>query len=316
MNGEAIDAVYMWVDDSFPGYLESRNRYAAIPQDLSANRTRDNLETLKYSLRALRRHAPWIGHIYIVACAPQRPRWLADEMPGLSVIPHDKIMDAGDLPTFNSFAIQSCLHRIPGLSRRFLQFDDDVLLSAPVTPASFADGAGRLRVFQRFGHTPGAQMRAAAAQSSWNAALAQCNFLLDSAFGKAKRPTFTHAPLLIDRDWWAEMIGHWPEHFAHTRSSRFRATGNIVPDYLYPHFLLATGRASRVSHWATYRETFYYPLEDYVAYLRWKMLQFKCLQPRTLCLNDNFGEQPNGRAVAYIRRFLDAAYPVKSAFER
>lgn len=315
-DGEPIDAVYMWVDDSFPGYLDLLSRYATVSQDSSANRTRDNLDTLKYSLRSLQMYAPWLRHIYIVACAPQRPRWLAAQTPGLTVIHHDAILDAADLPTFNSFAIQSALHNIPGLSRRFLQFDDDVLLTAPVTPGDFADDKGRLRVFQRLRHTPDAGLRDAENLSRWDASLAYSNFLLNAAFGARARPTFTHAPLLIDCDWWAQMIARWPDAFAHTRQSRFRASYNVVPDYLYPHFLLGTNRATPVSTWRTYCETFYFPLEDYAIYIRWKLAQLALLRPKTLCLNDNFGAEPNSSAEAQIRRFLEKAYPLKSPFER
>ena len=90
---EPIDVVYMWVDDNFPGYRDLLNRYAAIPQDTNPNRTRDNLDTLKYSLRSLAAFMPWLRHIYVVCCAPQKPRWMAAETPGLTIVHHDAIMD-------------------------------------------------------------------------------------------------------------------------------------------------------------------------------------------------------------------------------
>ena len=314
-DAEPIDAVYMWVDDSFPGYLDLLGQYAGVAQDKSANRTRDNLDTLKYSIRSLRMYAPWLRNIFIVSCAPQKPRWLAEDVAGLTVIHHDAFMDAAMLPTFNSFAIQSCLHRIPGLSKRFLQFDDDVLLSAPVRPEDFADPSGRLRIFRRFRHTPSEDIRDQDGISRWNASLAHCNHLLNAAFGARARPTFTHAPLLIDRQWWEEMIAFWPEDFAHTRQSRFRAKRNVVPDYLYPHFLLGTARGINTSRLETYRTTFYFALEDYVFYTWWKYALLGALKPKTICLNDNFGASPNPRVVTQIRRFLERRYPVKSPFE-
>jgi len=46
------------------------------------------------------------------------------------------------LPTFNSLSIETMLWRIPGLADHFLYFNDDVFLTAPVTPSDFfsADG--------------------------------------------------------------------------------------------------------------------------------------------------------------------------------
>lgn len=315
-DAEPIDAVYMWVDDSFPGYRETLNQYAEVKQDTNPSRTRDNLNTLKYSLRSLQMYAPWLRNIYVVSCRPQKPGWLKDDVPGLRIVHHDELMDAGILPTFNSFAIQSYLHLIPGLSKRFLQFDDDVLLSAPATMEDFADASGRLRVFRRFGHTPAEASRDLDRVSRWNASLAHSNYLLNAAFGARARPTFSHVPLLIDRDWWAEMIARWPEDFARTRTSRFRAKYNVVPDYLYPHFLLGTGRGVEVSRWRTYRDTFYFGIENYTVYALWKFAWQRAIGAKTLCLNDNFGDNPNERVVRLVRNFLERAYPAKSVFER
>ena len=48
-----IDVVYTWVDDTFPGYAEELARHAGKPADRNPNRTRDNLDLLRYSLRSL-----------------------------------------------------------------------------------------------------------------------------------------------------------------------------------------------------------------------------------------------------------------------
>jgi hypothetical protein len=309
-----IDAVFTWVDDRFPGYAEQLRRYGRGGPDLNPNRTRDNLEILKYNFRALEMFAPWIRQVYLVSCSPQVPGWLAAS-PRLKLVHHDAFMDEAVLPTFNSFAIQSYLNRLPGLSRRFIMFDDDVLLAAPVTPAHFLDRASKLRVFHRLGHTPDAAQRHSGAISPWNASLAHTNHLLDRAYGAARRPTFTHAPLFVDRDWWEEMIAKWPEDFALTRSSRFRALYNVVPDYLYPHFLLATGRGTSVSPLRTYREARYHGIENSVPWTRLGLAAATMLGPSSIGLNDGFGDDPNPAVVALVRRFLERRYPVKSPFE-
>ena len=54
------------------------------------------------------------------------------------MVNHDEIFaDASHLPSFSSPAIESNLHRIPGLSRRFIYFNDDVMLGAPTYPEDF-----------------------------------------------------------------------------------------------------------------------------------------------------------------------------------
>ena len=70
---EPIDIVYTWVDDSFPGYLDELNRYTDTAHDTNPNRTRDNLDVIRYSLRSVARHAPWVRRIYLLTCRPQVP---------------------------------------------------------------------------------------------------------------------------------------------------------------------------------------------------------------------------------------------------
>jgi hypothetical protein len=58
---EPIDVVYTWVDDQQPGYRELLSRYAKTKHDSDPARTRDNLDTLRFSLRSLQRYAPWVN---------------------------------------------------------------------------------------------------------------------------------------------------------------------------------------------------------------------------------------------------------------
>jgi hypothetical protein len=42
----------------------------------------------------------------------------------------------------------------------------------------------------------------------------------------------------------------------------------------------------------------------------------RLLRPKLIACNDNFDESPNPAVVRAMRRFLEARYPEKSAFER
>lgn len=46
-------------------------------------------------------------------------------------------LNASHLPTFSSPAIESHIHRIPGLSDKFLYLNDDVMFGAQVWPDDF-----------------------------------------------------------------------------------------------------------------------------------------------------------------------------------
>ncbi|KAA0165869.1 hypothetical protein FNF28_03374 [Cafeteria roenbergensis] len=112
-----------------------------------ANRYRDN-EELRYSLRSLFKYAPWVRNVILVTNG-QVPLWLNTDHPRIRVVTHEEIFpDSSQLPVFSSPAIEVHLHRIPGLSRRFIYFNDDVLLGADVWPDDFwSHAAGHMVYF-------------------------------------------------------------------------------------------------------------------------------------------------------------------------
>ena len=59
-------------------------------------------------------------------------------MERITLVSHSQIFrNQSHLPTFNSVAIETHLHRIPGLSRRFIYFNDDFAFQAPVSLEDF-----------------------------------------------------------------------------------------------------------------------------------------------------------------------------------
>jgi hypothetical protein len=95
-------------------------------------------------MRAVHTFAPWIRTIYLVTAA-QVPSWLNTSHPGVRIIDHRELFPnpATQLPTFNSLAIESVLHRIPGLSSHFLYFNNDCFLMRPTQLVSFYNSVNR-----------------------------------------------------------------------------------------------------------------------------------------------------------------------------
>jgi hypothetical protein len=112
------------------------------PDDtMSLNRYRDS-EELRYSLRSLVQNAPWVRHIYIIT-DNQIPYWLNLESNRLTVLSHEDIfLNKSHLPVFSSPAIEANIHRIPGLSKKFIYFNDDVFLGSRVLPEDFITRRG------------------------------------------------------------------------------------------------------------------------------------------------------------------------------
>ncbi|XP_031714770.1 N-acetylglucosamine-1-phosphotransferase subunits alpha/beta [Anarrhichthys ocellatus] len=105
-------------------------------EDVSASRFEDN-EELRYSLRSVERHAPWVRHIFIVTNG-QIPSWLNLDNPRVTVVPHQDIFQNNShLPTFSSPSIETHIHRIPGLSQKFIYLNDDVMFGKDVWPDDF-----------------------------------------------------------------------------------------------------------------------------------------------------------------------------------
>ncbi|XP_071441865.1 N-acetylglucosamine-1-phosphotransferase subunits alpha/beta [Hetaerina americana] len=97
----------------------------------------DDKEELRYSLRSVEQFAPWIRHIWLVTNG-QIPYWINLEHPRLTLVSHSEIFpNKSHLPTFGSPAIESHLHRIPGLSEKFLYLNDDMLFGKEVWPDDF-----------------------------------------------------------------------------------------------------------------------------------------------------------------------------------
>lgn len=300
-----LDVVYTWVDDRWPGYLDQLHAHAASRDDLNPNRTRDNLDLLRYSLRSLARYAPWVGNVHLFTCRPQVPAWLDTRHPRLRITHHDEVMDAALLPTFNSFAIVQHLHRLPGISARFLYFEDDMLLGRAVAPDDFI-------AYPRLSRTP---RETGAAGSPWTASVAGANRLLDERFGGGGRWVH-HFPLLMDAALWRELLDEWPGALSRTRASRFRAHDNVAPEYLYLHYARARNQLSEASLGRSYRECFYFPLENRLWQMRLQRAAVELLRPKFITLNDNFDARPDARVEAYVRALLERWLPDPSPFER
>lgn len=314
---ETIDVVYTWVDDRWPGYRAEVARYAEKPADADPARTRDNLDLLRYSLRGLERAIPNLGTVYLLTCRPQVPTWLNVSDPRIRVVHHDQIMPADILPTFNSLAIISHLHLLPGLSDRFLYVEDDMILRPPLSLTDFTTADGRTRVFPwKYWVRQLSAISDPSSEKPWNLALATTSQLVDKHYGPARRRQICHMPLMIVRADWQAVMERFSESIARTRTSRFRAAGNVDPGSLYLWSMVAEGRAVLDNESEGRRLSGYVPLEDFWPVTFLALLRARRQSFRWITLNDNFGARPSRVTEWLTRRQLQAWYPEPSGFER
>jgi hypothetical protein len=136
-------------NNSTPSVSNSSEASAVAGEEddtMSSNRYRDS-EELRYSLRSLIKYAPWIRHIYLVT-DNQIPYWLNIDTNRLTVVSHESIFtNKSHLPVFSSPAIEANLHNIPGLSKYFIYFNDDVMVGSPVVPDDFLTLGGSQKFY-------------------------------------------------------------------------------------------------------------------------------------------------------------------------
>ena len=96
-------------------------------------------------VRCVLRFMPWVRRIYILlAQESQVQPWMKElaenrevQWPEVRVVFHREFMPQWALPTFNSCAIEMFLHKIPGLSERFVYGNDDMFPLSELRESDF-----------------------------------------------------------------------------------------------------------------------------------------------------------------------------------
>jgi hypothetical protein len=237
---EAIDAVYTWVESRAPSFQATVRHYAAAgPAEpgsdaASLHHFRDSGE-LRLSIRSLFAFAPWVRRVHILTNG-QVPGWLDSSHRCVHLVTHAQVFpDPNDLPTFNSNAIEMHLHRIPGLARRFVYFNDDVFLGRPVRASDFFLPGGGQKIFLQDTVLPCDVRRG----SPRDRACAHTQTILDRLWGKPSSPRLlpAHSPQAYDRDKLFDLESVLQDDFRRTASHRFRAADDLVLSVLYSYAL-------------------------------------------------------------------------------
>jgi hypothetical protein len=315
---EGVDAVYTWVDGSDPSFQASLRRHAAAestPPEKSRFRSSDEL---RYSLRSVLRYAPWVRRIHILTNG-QTPAWLDCRDPRIHMVTHAKVFPAPErLPTFNSNAIEMCLHRIPGLSRRFLYLNDDVFLGRNVQPDEFFQDDGGQSVFVQNTLLPSDPGRG----SARDRACAHTQEILTRRFGPPGEPRLlpAHCPQAYDRDILFDLEAMFEEEFRGTASHRFRRGDDLVLSVLYGYALMESP-LGRAAHRRLLRG-----LSGQYAFLMiegrpiWEarvLLEMLARRPAFFCVNDDLGDVPRLHPeLLCLRAFLRLCFLRRSSLER
>jgi len=308
-----IDMVFSWVDGNDP---EFRARRAAVMADYVVGEGDDadarirQIDELRYALRSVHAFAPWVRRIFIATDSPV-PGWLAPHPKITIVRAADHFTDLSALPVYNSHAVETQLHHIPGLAEHFLYSNDDMFFGRSLSPAMFFSPGGVTK-FVEAGTRIGLGANNRERSGFENAARVNRQLLWDK-FGKIITRHLEHTAAPLRKSVLAELEREFPQDFARTQASRFRASTDIsVTNSLYHYYALMTGRAvHNESAKVLYVDT---TTRSGLAKLP------KLLKKRNVdffCLNDgSFPEVSAAERARVVGKFLESYFPVPAPWER
>ncbi|MCW2797902.1 stealth conserved region 3 domain-containing protein [Nocardioides sp.] len=308
-----VDVVYTWVDGNDPEWDLGRERRLASmtgtaqTKESSGQARFVSRDELRYSMRSLHLFAPWVRRIHLVT-AGQVPDWLDTSHPAVTVVDHSEILPADALPTYNSHAIETALHRIPDLSEHFVYFNDDFMLGRPVRPEAFFSPAGLFATFFSanaigLSELPGAPAYLKAAWNNRN--------LLEATFGAVTTNTLAHAPYPHRRSVLDELSRRFPDEVAATARAPFRSETDLsMLSSFAQHYALMTGTS--------------YVGEADLAFVNlsnsdvdWQLQRLLAREQDFICLGDHHDHAlRTERLDQVLANFFEAYFPQPAPWER
>ena len=138
-----VDLVFTWVDGDDPAHQAKRRAWrgegsAEAAPTIERERWYRGVGEITFAVRSVVKHMPWVRTVHVVTDAQTPPVDSGLLASGrVRVVDHADIVPDAYRPVFASTIIESCLHRIPGLSDVWLYDNDDFLHFAPVPPSVF-----------------------------------------------------------------------------------------------------------------------------------------------------------------------------------
>ncbi|MEP2919100.1 MAG: Stealth CR1 domain-containing protein [Sulfitobacter sp.] len=248
-----IDAVITWVDGNNPNHRANRARYmaqsgAALGENATNPHRWESSDEITYCLSSIHRHAPWIGTIWIVVDhdPPDLGRLPDALCAKLRIVTHAELFAgyAHVLPTFNSLAIESMLWRIDGLAERFVYFNDDVFLTAPILPEDVFQGSAPVLRGKWVDYTGLLDDPAAGDDPALFNHFMHINGAALCGYNPQRLFACAHVAHPLRRSVMAQLFKDHRPAFEANIAHRFRDLGQFLPQGAHTHACLALGEFS------------------------------------------------------------------------
>ena len=310
-----VDVVYLWVDGDDPAWRRRRTATIARAREQSVQPPEGALDLkrfqsrdeLRYSLRSVSAYAPWVRQIWLVT-DQQLPSWLDHAVPGLSVVDHRELFSEHELPVFNTRALETRLHTIPGLAEHYLYFNDDMFLGREVEKDLFFATSTVSKFFaSKVTLTPRTSRAEASAQDGGRLLSQE---LIAQQFGVTPLHLFRHTPYPQQRSLMYELEDMFREHFTRAASSPFRSGDDIVPStWIHHHGGYFLGRTVPGPIEYDYFQT------DNLASRPEALVDLANCRKQAFCINDYDTDSDNLTATA-LQGTLETLLPIPSRYEQ
>ncbi len=340
-NSHDFDVVLLWVDSKDPKWLSDFKKYAPTRNTIASHdcryRSWDNLE---FIFRGVDFFMPWVRKVHFVTHG-HTPDWLNCNCKALNIVKHSDIFEnKGDLPTFNSNAIEVNFDKISELSEKFIIFNDDTyVLNKLDTERFFINDLPVDFLVQSFKRS-GFLYNCIKSKNSFNAVAINNNIdLINRDYSKSTlfgeyfyssnyKPgsrfnnfisniiyknypwlTLNHVPQPHLKSTITEAWKKYPDSLTNTSSNKFRSTTDTT-HYLFRYMNLATGNFFPQEH----NDTLSVLINSSSAM---KKLLEQLDGIRLLCLTDteDLLEAEFEQAKELFNIYLRAILPDKSDFE-
>ncbi|MBD5187317.1 MAG: hypothetical protein HDS93_00920 [Bacteroidales bacterium] len=244
-----IDAVITWVDGNDPKFRKRRNSYLSAAredkfQDIGGDQRFVQSDEIKLCVASIIRFAPFIKRIFIITDGqiPDISDFLTknfgEDYPEVNFVDHHDIFvkNSSLLPVFNSLSIESMMSNIPGLSQRFVYFNDDFFLLNPIKSTDWFTPMGIPIVYASIWPTWVLRvLRYLKPRKHGHKVFGFKDSMLNAALitGSQTVPVITHTPHAMLKSGCQAMLRRYSGSVMKNVAHRFRHPSQFNPQVLY-----------------------------------------------------------------------------------
>lgn len=305
---DPIDVVITWVDGNDPSFKTRRSQYLHHGEDKHddvAGATRyASVGEIYLCLASINRFASFVHHIYIVTDGQQPTHldaFLQQNFPEgfipYTIVDHSIIFAGYEqcLPVFNSRAIETMLWRIPGLSERYVYFNDDVMLLSPVTADDFFVDDATCCYAKPYSTCLARFLHALKKRHNGHKPMGFKLSLMNAMRYTGLRRRFLfllHTPMALRRSRFEQLFERYPEAVETNLSQRFRHPSQFNPQEL---FYLTEQQQGRCIVKPSHENVFYFKPKGRQGYTSRKVHELTNTQALFACMNSLDQASPKDR---------------------